>query len=148
MHARKKGKSSSAKPVVSQYDKWLEYNNDEIVKIITDLAKAGKQSSEIGMILRDQYGVPDVHVITKKKITQILKEKKLATALPEDITNLLRQALKLRKHIEKNHKDNSNKRGLALAESKIKRLIRHYKAKKVLPQDFYYDVKNIELLLR
>ena len=42
----------------------------------------------------------------------------------------------------------NNKRGLQLTESKIKRLVRYYKNRKVLPADFYYDVNNIELLLR
>ncbi len=148
MHSGKKGKSGSTKPIVSQHDKWLEYNHDEIEKIITDLAKAGKSSSEIGLILRDQYGIPDVKAITKKTITQILKKNKLGSRLPEDLTNLLTQALKLRKHVEKNPKDNSNSRGLQLTESKIKRLIRYYKMRNILPGDFYYDVKNIELLLR
>ena len=148
MHARKKGKSSSKKPLVSGSDKWLEYDNDEIFKLVADMAKAGKPASEIGGILRDQYGVPDVKAITKKSITQILKEKELLPRFPEAMMNLFKQALKLRKHLEKNPKDFSNSRGLQLVESKIKRLVRYYKAKKLLPADFYYDVKNLELLLR
>jgi small subunit ribosomal protein S15 len=148
MHARKKGKSGSTKPAASSSDKWLEYNNDEIIKLIVTLGTEGMSPSVIGVTLRDQYGIPDVKKITKKSITEILKEKKLATELPEGFINLLKQALKLRKHIEKNPHDNSNNRGLQLTESKIKRLIRYYKAKKLMPKDFYYDVKNIELLLR
>jgi len=148
IHARKKGKSGSTKPIASQSDKWLEYNNDEIVKLIVDMATEGKSASQIGITLRDQYGVPDVKAITKKSITRILKDNDLATPLPEGLTNLLKQALKLRKHLEKNKRDVNNKRGLLLTESKIKRLVRYYKAKNLLPKDFYYDVKNIELLLR
>jgi small subunit ribosomal protein S15 len=148
MHARKKGKSGSTKPVASSSDKWIEYNNEEIVKIIVDLAKAGKSASDIGIILRDKYGIPDVKAITKKSITKILAEKELAPDLPETLLNLLRQALRLRKHLEKNPTDDSNRRGLLLTESKIKRLVRYYKKKKVLSKDFYYDVNNIELLLR
>jgi len=148
IHARKKGKSGSTKPTVSQADKWLEYNNNEIADLIVNLAKKGKSASEIGNILRDQHGVPDVKAITGKKITAILTEKGLASSLPEDFTNLLKQALRLRKHLEKNSRDDSNRRGLQLTESKIKRLVRYYKAKRVLPADFYYDVNNIELLLR
>lgn len=148
MHARKKGRSGSTKPAASQADKWLEYNNEEIIKLIVKLGKEGNSASLIGTILRDQYAVPDVSVITGKKITRILEENELTGSLPEGLTNLLRQALKLRKHLEKNPHDDSNKRGMQLTESKIKRLVRYYKKKKIIAPDFYYDAKGIELLLR
>ncbi len=148
IHARKKGRSGSTKPAASQADKWLEYGNKEIEELIVDMARKGKSSSEIGTILRDQHGVPDVKAITGKKISEILEEKELAPGLPEDLTNLLTQALRLRKHLERNPGDDNNRRGLQLTESKIKRLMRYYKGRGVLPADFYYDVNNIELLLR
>jgi small subunit ribosomal protein S15 len=148
MHSRKKGKSGSKKPIVSNVDQWLEYDNDEIVGIIVDLTKKGLSTSEIGAMLRDQYGVPDVKALIGKRITKILEEKNLKPELPEGMVNLLTKALKLRKHLEKNKRDNSNRRGLSLVEAKIKRLIKYYKVRKILPADFYYDVNNIELLLR
>ncbi len=148
MHARKKGKSGSSKPIKSESDKWLEYNNEEITKFIVELAKDDKGASQIGTILRDQYGVADVKAITGKKITTILEENKLAGELPEGFENLLRRALKLRKHLEKNPHDNSNNRGFQLTESKIKRQIKYYKGKGTMEPDFYYRADQIELLLR
>ncbi len=148
IHARRKGKSGSTKPPVLQADKWLEYTHNEIFDLIAELAKKGKSASEIGNILRDRYGVPDVKAITGKKITEVLRERGLSPNLPEDLGNLLRQALKLRKHLERNKNDKSNRRGLELTESKIKRLVRYYKGKGILPASFYYDVNKIELLLR
>lgn len=148
MHARKKGKSRSTKPMISEVDEWLEYNNDEIISLIIDMAKKGMPASQIGTTLRDQYGVPDVQALTGKKLTQILEEGGLKPELPETLRNLLVRALKLRKHLETNPHDLSNRRGLTLVESKIKRLIRYYKMTGALPKDFYYDSETIELLLR
>jgi len=148
MHSRSKGKSGSTKPVSSKVEQWLEYTNDEIIELVVELAREGKSPSEIGGILRDQYGVPDVSLVTGKKMSQILEEKGLATELPEILINLLKRALRLRKHLEKNRKDLSNRRGLMQTESKIRRLVSYYKRKKILPADFYYDAANIELLLR
>ncbi|MBN2517373.1 MAG: 30S ribosomal protein S15 [Candidatus Altiarchaeota archaeon] len=148
MHARRKGKSRSVKPNVSNVDQWLEYSNDEIVSLIVDLAKKDLSASEIGLQLRDQYGIPDVKAITGQTITAILEKNDLKPDLPETFENLLRKALKLRKHLEKNPHDTGNKRGLQLVEAKIKRLVRYYKKREIIAADFYYDVNQIELLLK
>jgi len=148
IHARKKGKSGSTKPTDSKVDQWLEYDKDEVVGIVTDLAKQGLSQSEIGVVLRDQYGIPSTKVVVDKKVGQILKDKKLSKRLPEDFEVLLRRALKLRKHLEKNKQDFGNKRGMQLLESKIKRRLAYYKNKKILPKDMYYKAEDIELLLK
>jgi len=47
-------------------------------------------------------------------------------------------ATRLRRHVDRNPKDFSNKRGLQLTESKIYALTRYYKSKGMLPQDWRY----------
>ena len=78
MYSRKKGKSGSTKTINTKKLTWLRYTNKEVEHFITKLAKEGKTPSQIGLILRDTYGVPDVKSTLKKKITIILKEKGLA----------------------------------------------------------------------
>ena len=99
------------------------------------------------MILRDSHGVPLVKVVTGKSINQILKEHDIEAPLPEDLTNLVKKALTLRKHLESNHKDLESKKGLQRTESKIYRLIKYYKSKKVLESDFKYDPEKIRTIV-
>lgn len=101
----------------------------------------------IGTILRDSYGVPLVKELTGKRISQILEENELTSPLPEDLTNLVKKALKIRKHMEENHKDLEGKKGLQRTEAKIYRLIRYYKKTKALAPDFKYDPKKIRTLV-
>ena len=147
MYSRKKGKSGSTKPINTKKLTWLRYTNKEVEHFITKLAKEGKTSSQIGLILRDTYGVPDVKSTLKKKITIILKEKGLAKKLPEELTNLIKKQIKIMKHLETNKKDQPSKRGLTLTESKINRLVRYYKKSGKLSQDWKYDSKKAKLLI-
>jgi SSU ribosomal protein S15P len=93
----------------------------------------------IGVILRDQYGIPLVKVVTNKRITEILSENGLKPQIPEDLMALIRRAVNIRRHLEEHPKDASAKKGLILTESKIHRLIKYYKRTGVLPQDFTYS---------
>ena len=147
MYSRRKGKSGSKKPVKKSMPSWMEYKPKEIELLIAKLAKEGKSSSQIGAILRDSYGVPDVRTLMKKKITEILKEKDIAPKLPEDLIALIRKAIKLRKHFEENKQDIVSKRGLQLTESKITRLVKYYKKSGKLPADWTYDYKSIKLYI-
>ena len=69
-------------------------------------------------------------------------------AIPEDLQNLMRKALRMRKHIEENKKDVHNKRVLQLTESKIRRLVKYYRRNKVLPEDWKYKPEIAEVILR
>ena len=127
MHSRKRGKSGSKKPLKKTVPVWLTYKANEVELLIAKLAKEGKSSSEIGTILRDTYGVPDIMTLCKKTVSDILKEKNIAPELPDDLMALIRKSVSIRKHMEANRKDQTAKRGLMLTESLIKRLTKYYK---------------------
>lgn len=60
------------------------------------------------MILRDSHGVAQVRFVTGNKILRILKSKGLAPDLPEDLYHLIKKAVAVRKHLERNRKVSAN----------------------------------------
>ena len=148
MHARRKGKSGSKKPASKVPPKWVEKSPEEVEKLVVELAKQGHSTAMIGLILRDQYGIPDVRAVTGKKILTILKEHNLAPPIPEDLANLIRKAIRVRRHLEKNKKDMHNKVALERIESKIKRLVKYYKREGVLPPDWRYSPEKAAILVK
>jgi len=147
MHSRKRGKSKSVKPMREEVPEWVSYSRDEVVELVLKLAKAGSTSSKIGLVLRDQYGIPDVQQLTGEKITAILKKNNEAPTIPEDMYSLIKKAVKLRSHLDIHKKDRHNTRGLLLIESKIKRLGKYYMKSKRLPADWRYDPAAAKLLV-
>ena len=147
LHSRKKGKSGSTRPARLEKPAWIERSAEEVEAEVIKNAKKGFTKSIIGMRLRDAYGVPLTKVITGKKIGQILQENGISDPLPEDLKDLIKKALQIRNHLEKNFKDLDSKKGLQRTESKIYRLIKYYKKKKVLAQDFKYDSNKIRTLV-
>lgn len=148
MHSGAKGKSGSKKPVSKKAPEWVELKPKEIGEVIASLANAGHSASEIGILLRDQYGVPDTKRITGKTISKILEEHNLLPKIPEDLMNLIRTSVKQKAHLEKNKKDYSAKRGYQLSISKIRRLVNYYKEKEKLPADWRYTQQAAELLAK
>lgn len=148
MHARRKGTSGSKRPILTENPAWVVLTATEIEDIIVKMAKDGNTSAKIGLVLRDQYGVPDVKLATGKTITKIMKEKGVASALPEDLANLMKRAIDLNVHLRDNKGDISNKRGLNLIEARIRRLERYYKDNNVLPADWKYSLDTAELMLK
>lgn len=67
MHARKRGRSGSKRPVRKEVPEWVQYTPEQVEQLVVELAKKGYQSAQIGLILRDTYGIPDVKLITGKK---------------------------------------------------------------------------------
>jgi len=134
--------------MISENPAWVTLNATEVEDLIVKMAKDGFTSARIGLMLRDQYGVPDVRLLTGKCITEIMKDKGVAPALPEDLSSLMRRAIALNVHLKSNRGDHSNRRGLQLIESKIRRLEHYYKDNCVLPADWKYSLKTAELMLK
>ena len=62
---------------------WVTYSDEEIEEMILKFNKEGKSTSEIGIVLRDQYGIPSVKDVTGERITEILKRNGQAGEYPE-----------------------------------------------------------------
>ena len=147
MHARRKGKSGSTHPIErKKHPEWSSLNPREIESRLIELAKSGKPTSEIGLILRDQYAVPDVKLATGKKISKIIEDNQMKPEIPEDLRNLIYTALQLKKQLETNRKDLKNKRNLQLTESKIRRLTKYYHIQNRLPDKWKYSPEQAKLM--
>jgi small subunit ribosomal protein S13e len=55
-----------------------------------------------GVILRDSHGVAQVRFVSGNKILRIMKAMGLAPDLPEDLYYLIKKAVAIRKHLERN----------------------------------------------
>jgi len=145
MYARRKGKARSKRPQVAAV--WVGYSPEEVEKLVVKLAKDGLQAALIGLVLRDQYGIPLVKPVTKKTISQILTENQMRPKIPEDMFNLLKKAVKLHAHLGLNKRDAHGKRGLELLESKIRRLTKYYVSTGRLPEGWTYKAETAKLIV-
>ena len=68
--------------------------------------------------------------------------------LEEDLYNLIKRAVNLHKHMDKNKKDSKSKHGLELLESKIRRLGKYYARTGKLPSDWKYSLDKAKLLVK
>ncbi len=127
---------------------WITHTEDEVEQLIEKLAKEGKDSTRIGTTLRDQYGIPSARLVAGKKISKIMRDKKIYPKIPEDLFNLLKHAVRLRGHLEKNKRDAHSKRGLEKAESRVRDLVKYYTKTGSLPADWKYDPERAKLLVQ
>ncbi|MBS3131300.1 30S ribosomal protein S15 [Candidatus Woesearchaeota archaeon] len=147
-YSGKRGKAGSKKPLKKTIPSWMRYSSNEVEMLIKKMAKDGKTASEIGMMLRDKYGIPDVNAICRKSITSILEEAKLLPELPEDLMAMIRKAVTVRKHLEANKHDMTARRGIELAESKVKRLVKYYKKTGKLASGWKYDPEKAGFFMK
>ncbi|KAH9812773.1 ribosomal S13/S15 N-terminal domain-containing protein [Melampsora americana] len=139
MHNPHKGIAGSALPYKRTPPRWLKVTPEEVSEQIFKLARKGMTPSQIGVVLRDSHGIAQVKSVTGAKILRILKGNGLAPELPEDLYHLIKKAVSVRKHLERNRKDKDSKFRLILIESRIHRLVRYYKTKSQLSPSFKYE---------
>tara|TARA_B110000444_G_scaffold221882_1_gene223504 strand:- start:1062 stop:1511 length:450 start_codon:yes stop_codon:yes gene_type:complete len=148
MYKSRKGKSGSSRPHVSEAPEWSNTDVKAVTELILDLGKEGRTTAEIGTILRDQHAVPDVRLVLGKRIGAVLLENNIGGTYPEDMMNLMRQAVGIINHIGSgNHKDLHNKRSLEITEAKIRRLANYYKAEGRLPSEWRYKREELRLMV-
>jgi len=97
---------------------WLKMTEADLKKIIAELAKNNPQS-KIGIILRDQYGVPSTRLYGKK-LGAYLKELGIETI--EEFENAKKKMERLKENIT----DKKAKHKYQKAQSRYSLLKRHY----------------------
>ena len=109
---------------MAQVDKpvWLKMKEDELKKIIAELAKK-YQPAQIGLILRDQYGIPTTRLYGKK-LCHYLKEAGLEKNA--DLENAKRKFEKIKEHLKQNRTDKKAKHKLQKAQSRLNVLKRYF----------------------
>ncbi len=150
MHTKKKGKSKSRKPILEAGSKieGAEENKDEIIKLAVEYAKKGMPPALIGETLKKEHKVPYAKHILGKKLEQVLKENGIEESMPYDMLQLMKKAVNLRKHLDKNKQDTNNRIRLGRIEAKIWRLTKYYIKEGVLPEGWRYNPQQAELLVK
>lgn len=150
MHTRRRGSSASDKPVTDEPPEWSADDAEAVEERVVELAEQGLTAAEIGIELRDNgvkgEPVPDVKLVTGKKITEILEENDVEPEYPEDLVALMEKALRVREHVDENNTDAANKRAYQNVESKIRRLVDYYRGDE-LPEDFSYSPETARRIL-
>ena len=134
----RRGKSRSRRPLSKRPPAWCKYSPEEVEAFVIKLSKEENPPSKIGVILRDQYGIPLVKPIVGKSIKQIILDSGIEISIPEDLNNLLQKASTLSRHLNRNRADVLNRRSLQLIAALIRRLAKYYRRNNILPKDWKY----------
>jgi len=148
MHSKKRGRSGSERPPTKTVPEWVEYSAPEVEDLVVDFGKKGMSPALIGQTLRDQYGIPSVKNVTGKSVVRILVEGGVKVDYPHDLLELIKRAMRMRKHLKENTGDVHNRVKLSHVESKIKRLVKYYTNVGKLPEGWVYDPEAAALLVK
>jgi len=104
---------------------WVKMKEPELKKIIAELASKFSPS-KVGIVLRDQYGIPTTKIYGKK-LGEYLKE--LGIERKEDLENAEKKFNAIKEHLKKNITDKKAKHKLQKAQSRVNILKKYYKKK-------------------
>ena len=138
IHSGHKGRAGSHRPYPLTKPAWVTVSKEELVTQAVQLSKTGILSAQIGLTLRDSYGVPSARAVTGQRLGALLKESGVSPEIPDDLQALLKRVVHLQRHLETHPKDLSNRRGLTPMESRIRRLARYYRQRKRIPDTWRY----------
>ena len=94
---------------------WVKMKEPELKKIIVELSEK-YAPSQIGFILRDQYGIPTTKIFGKK-LKVYMQE--LGIERNEDLENAEKKVEKMKEHLKKNITDRHAKHKLQHAQSRL-----------------------------
>jgi small subunit ribosomal protein S15 len=101
---------------------WLKLKEEDLKKIIVELAKK-YQPAQIGLVLRDSYGVPRTRLYGKK-LSHYLKE--LGIDSNPDLENAETKVEKIKEHLKSNVTDKKAKHKLQKAQSRLNILKKYF----------------------
>lgn len=146
LHTRKHGKSKSRKPVDSEAK--VEADRKKVEEEIVAYAKQGMNKALIGQKMKDEHKVGYLRPVLGKRLSAFLEERDFKSELPADMLDLMRKAVRMRKHLTANHKDTYNNTRLQRVESKIWRLSKYYRGTGRLPSEWKYDPEQAALIIK
>lgn len=105
---------------------WLKMTEEDLKKVISQLSEK-YPSSQIGLVLRDQYGVPTTKVYGKK-LGEYLRE--LGIKKDENLENAEKKLKRIDEHFKKNITDKKAKHKLQKAQGQVNILTKYSERKK------------------
>ena len=109
---------------------WVKMKEPELKKVILELSEKNSPS-QIGLILRDQYGIPTTKVFGKK-LKAYLKE--LGIEKNEDLENAEKKVDKMKEHLKNNITDRHAKHKIQKAQSRLN-IVRKYSGISIRDRD-------------
>merc|ERR1711974_393198 len=84
---------------------------------------------------------------TGRKILRVLKHAGMTPSIPEDLYNLIKKAVSVKKHLDVNRRDADAKYHLVLIEARIHRLARYYRRAKMIAPTWRYTSSTATALV-
>lgn len=97
---------------------WTKIKPAEVEKLIVDLSKQGNAPEKIGLILRDQHGIPKTKLLGLK-IGKVLSKNNLESS--SENKNISNKIEKLKKHSLTNKHDYTAIRKAVMYSARVKR---------------------------